>query len=286
MEQLGFFDDWPAKSLVTTFIEFAQLRADIKSEKLTEPVDILHRLVKIDEGYKTWRDNLPEDWYFTEHTLDHETEEVLGLRYHTYTDNWIASIWTNYRLGHLIVSEMLTHYLTSFSNKTTPLGPISNPKVRLEQSRLAMMHILAEIPASIPFQLGFSTEKDGPNAAAPYAQGGRSCVWPLYLVGGVETAPAVVCDWAINRLHFIGKTMGIQPALAIATILRTRQQIREIVARYPDQGGQYMAEWVEIGRFSVFAGKAEQLFEEGTHNWMNGTDFEMIKSGKVRINYL
>jgi hypothetical protein len=57
------------------------------------------------------------------------------------------------------------------------------------------------------------------------ASGGYFLLWPLYLVGCMDITTDPVRRWVIRILETIGRSMGIQQALVLATLMERQEEI-------------------------------------------------------------
>ena len=58
------------------------------------------------------------------------------------------------------------------------------------------------------------------------ASGGYFLLWPLYLVGSMDISTEPIRLWVIKLLPFIGRSEGIQLAIALAGLLEERGKIQ------------------------------------------------------------
>lgn len=64
----------------------------------------------------------------------------------------------------------------------------------------------------------------------PTVAGGQFLIPPLYVVASAGGVPESMRLWAIDRLEFVGRTMGIKQASAVAAVLRVFGRRTEIEA--------------------------------------------------------
>jgi len=204
--------------------QFVALRADIKAQKLSDPLAIVTACVVIDERFRTWRALLPSSSYPTEHQVKVITNEVFGTEFFEYESLNTASMWTSYRSVHILVHEMIAEHLLPFSTTTSPLGSISNPSLQRQESLIAIRNLAIDMTKTVPGILGFG--RNGQLAGSARASAGLFALWPLFSIGCQENVPHQIRVWSLHRLLFIGHTMGIQQALAAAAVLRKRQELR------------------------------------------------------------
>ena len=92
------------------------------------------------------------------------------------------------------------------------------------ESEITLARLKADICASAPFILGDVQSATG-DTFLPRAAGGVALIWPLYLVATMDTSRGSTRDWVITRLEKIGHLMGIQQAVSLAYVLRTKNEI-------------------------------------------------------------
>lgn len=81
----------------------------------------------------------------------------------------------------------------------------------------------------------FNTDQHPPTTSS-----GMSLLWPLYTIGVLDNVSQELKLWAINRLEYLGRTMGLGQSLMIAKALRERGKIvmykgefEELMGRIP-----------------------------------------------------
>lgn len=141
------------------------------------------------------------------------SESVLSDYYHVYPNTWIVSAYNLYRVARILANELIMNW---YSRNPT----WDNVHIERRRSETLLARLNVDICASVPFALG---EIDG--VFLPRASAGIALVWPLYLAatmdGGLESTRA----WVITRLDKLGHEMGIQQAVSLANVLKTKRHI-------------------------------------------------------------
>jgi hypothetical protein len=257
----------PDNVLADVVIEFANLRAAVQASKFKDPAYIITHLLGIDRRLDAWKSSLPPSWDYREYPVKCSTDEVLESTVLEYGDIWKCSIYGKWRCTRLIVHEMIIDCISRYIQSNLQSSSTFNTETQLQKSRRILQLLVSEVAASIPYMLGYRKgEKPPPGTNAP-AMGGMLCCWPLFTIGGMESAPDAVRAWSIRRLLSIGADMGIYQALTLAAVLRTRHEIaywKERLAKEP-------IEKLPINDHKEFY-CGEVIFEEGSPEWMSRSD--------------
>jgi hypothetical protein len=236
-----------------------------------DPVDIISSLLGIDKKLDNWKSSLPPSWDYREYPVKIPNGEVLESITLEYGDIWTCSIWGKWRCIRIYVHEMIVDCITRCGQSSLTLDPTSDTESRLRESCRMIQILASEIAASIPFMVGYKNgEKLPPGSNVP-AMGGMLCLWPLFVIGGMDSASDAIRAWSIHRLLSIGADMGIYQALSLADVLRTRQEIaywkerlaKEPIEKLPTEGN------IELCDGGV-------LFEEGSPEWMSRSDLNAM----------
>ena len=144
-------------------------------------------------------------------------EDVLADYYHVYPNTWVVTGYNLYRSARVMTHELIIRWLSH--NQTFEGGDTQQ-----RESELTLARLNAEICASVPFILGYAGDLEQ-IPLLPRAAGGLALVWPLYLAATMDTVTASTRAWVISRLDKLGHLMGIQQAVTLANVLRTKTHI-------------------------------------------------------------
>ncbi|KAL6689829.1 hypothetical protein J3F84DRAFT_398808 [Trichoderma pleuroticola] len=163
---------------------------------------------------------------------------VLGLYEMIMCDSQQSSkAWYNHMLGALAVAhirgaqqfkgsevgmELFLHLrsqIPQIANTNTMPGALASRVMTQYDKSLCDLHeASSDIFASVPFYLNFH-QKDG-NSAKPV--NALILMWNLYAAARLEICAGPARDWAIQRLQFMGHSMGVRQATALASVLKKR----------------------------------------------------------------
>ncbi len=141
-------------------------------------------------------------------------DSVLFDYYHVYPNTLVVGAYNLYRVARILTNEMILSWL-----RRNPEW--DNVHVQSRQSETILARLNADICASVPFALG---EVEG-GESLPRASVGIALVWPLYLAATMDGAQESTRAWVITRLDKLGHELGIQQAVSLANVLKTKQGI-------------------------------------------------------------
>ena len=127
-----------------------------------------------------------------------------------------------------------------------------------ESSSVSICNEMArDIMRSVPQQ---DQTRDTQNAKAALAGTHHAYIlWPLYLVGGMDVAPARVKEWVIQRLKIMSEEEGIKQAEVVAGYLEKKA---DFWTRKPDlapwKGPLVAQEWNGGPRVVALGGDGEE----------------------------
>ena len=248
-------DDAIVDRLSSVTIQLGDLCAAIKDGTVRQPVEIIRAAIRLDADVMSIVSTIPASWNYDtvnvalargEPTLD----SVLGAQYHIYRDFTVSSFWNNYRSARLVLRELIVQAIGSIGGHS--LGNIDGrePDGLVRESQQISRQLVSDICASVPFHLGAVVEDSpldrltsdtavgsspSPNhyqyLAAPLlsstsspfgipAAGGFTIMWPLLIAANSGYASKQLRRWITDCLTKIGRSMGINQALAMAQLLR------------------------------------------------------------------
>lgn len=208
----------------------ADLRTDIRSEKLADPQKILSAACAIEADLLAWSASLPPEFTYSTHIpepLDTSFERRChGIRpydneYHIYRDVWSPKIWNYYRCARILVNELILSQVHKIS-KSSPASLPEDIRLYCKSLRSTIRRLSVEICYSIPFQLGACNLEVLPGAPvlAPESYiGGLMVLWPLFVAGMAEGPSHPQRLWVVECLRTIGNKWGLAQALAEMDVL-------------------------------------------------------------------
>jgi hypothetical protein len=266
----------PDNKLADIVTEFANLRARFQAGMFKYPADVISDLIGIDKKLDTWKSSLPPSWLYREYPVKNPTDEVLESTTLEYGDIWRCSVYGKWRCTRIHIHEMIIDCINRGRQSRRILGPTSDMQSQSGESRRMLQILSSEIAASIPFMVGYRKGEKPPSGSNVPAMGGMLCFWPLFVIGGMESAPDATRAWCIRRLLAIGAEMGIYQALSLATVLRTRQDI----AYWKERLAEEPIEKLPTGD-NIELCSGDVLFEEGSPEWMSRSDLNAM-SGEFK----
>ncbi|KAL6822658.1 hypothetical protein J3E69DRAFT_356485 [Trichoderma sp. SZMC 28015] len=163
---------------------------------------------------------------------------VLGLYEMIMCDSQQSlNAWYNHMLGALAVAhirgtqqfkdseagmELFLHLRSQIPQiakiNTMPRALASQALTQYDESLCDLHEASSDIFASVPFYLNFH-QKDGTSAKPVNA---LILMWNLYAAARLTICAGPAREWAIQRLQFMGHSMGVRQATALATVLKKR----------------------------------------------------------------
>ncbi|KAL6787422.1 hypothetical protein J3E68DRAFT_440428 [Trichoderma sp. SZMC 28012] len=158
---------------------------------------------------------------------------VLGLYEMIMCDSQQSlNAWYNHMLGALAVAHIrgtqqfkdseagmeLFLHLRSQIISTMPKALATQTLTQYDESLCDLHEASSAIFASVPFYLNFH-QKDGTSAKPVNA---LILMWNLYAAARLTICAGPAREWAIQRLEFMGHSMGVRQATALASVLKKR----------------------------------------------------------------
>lgn len=217
--------------LIIIIGNLSNLRADVQGKILDDPQQILAAASAIEADLVAWLAALPPDFTYSSHTVmptEHSFEHICGgirplnNQYHSYPDLWSPNLWNHYRSARIIVSELILANVHKVSS-TSPHGSLSEDfRLHCKSLRSTIRRLGADICRSVPFHLGACNAGILPGRPMLPSEtyiGGLMLLWPLFVAGMVEGPNHPQRRWVRQCLGMIGRSMGMDQALALMDIL-------------------------------------------------------------------
>ncbi|OJZ91269.1 hypothetical protein ASPFODRAFT_57457 [Aspergillus luchuensis CBS 106.47] len=243
-------DDAIIDRLSGVTIPLGDLCADIKEGTISCPSDIVRCALELDAQLQSIMSDIPASMGYrtVNAALAHRmsmVNSVWGAQYHTYRDITVSSFWNNYRSARLVLLDLIVEAIKAMN---TPL--LDNKKEAhhhlLRQCQGISRQLVEDICASVPFHLGsvvddnhvdktsnhptFRSSSDADrHHESPFvvpAAGGFALMWPLLIAADSGYASKELRDWIIDCLNKIGRSMGINQALAMAQLVQEGESTR------------------------------------------------------------
>jgi hypothetical protein len=203
--------------------EYCSFRSAMRCfDDYSRSAEIVGTVLNIDAKLVTWATTLPSQFAYDIISISEPSEEVFTDHYHIYRNLWIATVWNLYRCIRVLVNELLLVHLLHLSWKQT--GFPDEQEVffsydsEVTRAKSAMMTLIHDICASVPFYLGYHKGRSSP-PTLPKAVNGNLLIWPLYIAASMNMVSDMVQTWAVTRLQMVGEILGIRQASVLASVL-------------------------------------------------------------------
>lgn len=157
---------------------------------------------------------------YTARFIEEATDEVYQKKYHTYRSLRSAWVWNLYHVAKIILHETIVDLLQPrIANINTMPGALAfQAMTQYDESLCDLYEASSDILASVPFYLNFRQKDE--NLAKPV--NALILIWNLYAAARLQICAGPAREWAIQRLQFMGQSMGVRQATALATVLKKR----------------------------------------------------------------
>jgi hypothetical protein len=255
----------PAWRVQESMIAFADFRSKTRAGVITDPQAILSKALEIDGTLLELFSDVPPGWEYETVYTDADPDVVFNGRYHVYYDYWVAQLWNAMRTIRILLNEQIRGVLLQGFSSRPPLFLGPEYTAQLQISTDVLFELAADILASVPQHLGYvskpTPQTPAPNTATPAssdqtssrflwtdfdesspalpwmhcdisskpmirASGGYFLLWPLYLVGCIDITTEPVRRWVVKNLECVGRTMGIQQALVLSSVVERQEEIK------------------------------------------------------------
>lgn len=220
-------DEIPANRLAELIDDLISLRAWIKSHPDALPSGTISNLLYMDRKLLDWTQGLPAYWDYKAVPLPQglaaDTEDVgFDQQVDAYADFYAASMWLSYRSARIQLHVALMPLINADGNLS-----LCSKQSALEHSRHVLKTMTKEICYSYSFIMGdicpstssaSTIKRRDENTFGP-APGGYMLIWPLYLVGMLDSTTKGQRYWIAKRLKRIGICSGASLAVARAKAL-------------------------------------------------------------------
>ena len=236
-------------------MSLTNFRAQVVSGVISDPQDILSRALELEQTALSVFDNSPSVYYYETVYTDADPGIIFACCYHVYQDYMAATVWNGVRTIRMMLQEIIRHAIEKLRSCTPSRSIDDQYTAQYQTSTRILYQLQSEVIASVPQHLGYVSKNSNSRAAPSHnflwshfnyrasnpfhsfdktpdespmirAMGGYPLPWALYLVGAVDVATRPVQDWVIRTLHEIGRSMGVQQAVALADRLeKERNQV-------------------------------------------------------------
>jgi hypothetical protein len=223
-------------------VQYVGLRADISEGILSQPAEIIAEAKRQDDLCKSLSETIALRWpYETYFTGD--TESAFGGVFHASAIDYKAlQFWNSLRCGRIMLNEMIREqYFVGCAS--IPLFDTGMHYGWFQDAKNNIDDIISEVVGSIPqFSTGMPStcststppisisnstylpSSDYSDRKFTYSEeaGAYSVIYPLYLIGRSPEGPLDLRQWAIGRLQYIGRVVGLSDAIMVADLLEQK----------------------------------------------------------------
>jgi hypothetical protein len=247
----------PAWRLQNILIAFASFRCSLRHGPPSDISSILAAALELDGAFLELFNSVPAAWKYEVISTDSgwENPELVfnGCpNYHVYRDFGVAQSWNSMRSCRILLNRAIRDVLLRGFAAKPPVFVASEHTVLFQAATDMLFQLRDDILASVPQYLGCGGNTPGrselldpsslalsgtisrqsmvkPSDQTPSsrASGGYFLIWPLYLVGAMDITTEPMRLWIIERLQFIGRSEGIQLAVAVAGLLEKKGQVQK-----------------------------------------------------------
>lgn len=219
-------DEIPGNRLAELISDLISLRAWIKSHPEVAPNRKASDLLHMDRKLVDWTDDLPAYWEYRSISIPQiavNLEETgFDQQDDVYADFYAASMWLSYRSARIQLHVALMPLI--MADDSLSLG---SKQSALQNSRQILKTMTKEVCYSYSFIMGDIETTSNPDTVRRVwdgssfspAPGGYMLIWPLYLVGMLDTATKAQRYWIAQRLERIAICSGASLAMARAKAL-------------------------------------------------------------------
>ncbi|KAK4863971.1 hypothetical protein LT330_010326 [Penicillium expansum] len=215
--------------LVMIIGKLSNLRADICAKTYNNEREIISAALAIEADLIAWLAALSSEFNYTTHVsspfdlaIRKQFRGILPYddQYHVYPTPWVCTSWNQYRSARIIVSEIILSHVRQISDNSSPASFSEEFHVQCRTLRLTIRRLAVEICRSVPFHFNVHLVNREANLPPPESYiGGLVLLWHLFIAGVVESPQHRLRRWVVKCLEMIGRTMGIDLALAVADIV-------------------------------------------------------------------
>ncbi|KAK4123914.1 hypothetical protein N657DRAFT_573304 [Parathielavia appendiculata] len=151
----------PSRRFMPLLFQVLQVRSEIHSGFLSDPETIVDRLLAIDQQLENLTNQLPPSWKHRAFEVKMYHPAVFGGICHLYASHHHANVWNHILTTRILLLETV---LCKISQDLASFCPILDSARYLEEYRKArrkLKHMVRDIVASVPQQLGLMNPTDG-----------------------------------------------------------------------------------------------------------------------------
>ncbi|RHZ58689.1 hypothetical protein CDV55_103778 [Aspergillus turcosus] len=198
-------DDFPAVSLIEILLKFIRLRASLSEGHAQPTGSALMEALACETQLERWSTSLPGKFGYVE-KVSPDTSQYFHGRFHLYEDVWASRILIHYRLGRLLVNELILHLASRCDSSIDQI-------LRTAHARRTVIQMAVDICVAAASQSlfpGYTRLSRSP--ITPPLNGVFMLMYPLAVAGTASGVSNDLREWVLHTLDHIGQTMGIRQA--------------------------------------------------------------------------
>ncbi|KKK22788.1 hypothetical protein P175DRAFT_0483194 [Aspergillus ochraceoroseus IBT 24754] len=211
----------PSDELFFLLAQVCDLCATMRDGLLQEPVTVIRTALQLDAELVSRAMSVDSTWHYTviemPPTATPQPAHIYGDQYHLYPNIDVISWWNYYRVARLILHQLVA----SFSDLLGRRHAATSREYRqsLAQSVTLSRQLAEDICASVPYFFGATETFPGKGLGGGRTVGVIRTIWPLFIAADcIGTTPSMMV-WISQCLMKIGRSLGIQQAVAMAELL-------------------------------------------------------------------
>ena len=235
---------------------FTNFRAQVRNGTMTDNESILSRALVLDAMLQNIFTDVPPGWEYKTVYTNADPDIVFSGHYYVFGHYMAAQTWNGMWSIRILLNEIIHHALhEALSCKSSSLELMS-PTELLQTTVNKLYDAQTNILATVPQHLGYTAGKIGSSRSTscestaykfPWSNfgtfihnpsipsvskssrlplirlfGGYQLPWSLYMAGAMDIATDPVRRHVIATLRNIGRSMGIQQAFVLASVLNEK----------------------------------------------------------------
>ncbi|KAF7114722.1 hypothetical protein CNMCM5793_009673 [Aspergillus hiratsukae] len=198
-------DDFPAVSLIEILLKFIRLRAGLSEGHAQPTGSALMEALSCETQLEQWSMSLPAKFGYME-KVSPDTSQYFHGRFHLYEDVWASRILIYYRMGRLLVNELILRLASRCDNSIDQI-------LQTAHARRTIIQMAVDIcvaAASRPLFPG--NTRHSRSDKIPPLNGVFMLMYPLAVAATATGVSNNLREWVLHTLDHIGQTMGIRQA--------------------------------------------------------------------------
>lgn len=220
-------DDFSAVSLIEILLKVIRLCASL-SDRDDQPIgSALTEALACETQLKVWSTSLPAKFGYTE-IVSADTSQYFQGRFHLYEDVWASRILIYYRVGRLLVNELILQLASRCDNSMEQILQTAHARGTIIQMAIDICVAAASQPLFLDYMSLSRCDHMSLNLndGMPPLSGVFMLMYPLAVAATASGVSNDLREWVLHTLDHIGQTMGIRQALLMKAELAQSSQHR------------------------------------------------------------